>query len=129
MSKIKISEAGTLKLLQSINIHKATGSDSIPGRLLKTCAEEIAPIYKILFQNSLDQGIVPDDWKKANIVPVFKKGYKQLPENYRPISLTSISSKLLEHIIHTNIMIHLDTNNLLSPSSMASERKETAKPN
>ena len=58
---------------------------------------------------------MPDDWKKANIVPVFKKGDKQLPENYRPISLTSISSKLLEHIIHTNIMIHLDTNNLLSP--------------
>ena len=61
----------------------------------------------------MDQGVVPPDWKKANIVPLFKKGDKSLPENYRPISLTSLSCKLLEHVVHSNIMTHFDNFNVL----------------
>ena len=65
-------------------------------------------VYQILFQASLDQGTVPSDWKEANIVPLFKKGDKSKPENYRPISLTSLSCKLLEHVVHSNVMRHFD---------------------
>ena len=70
--------------------NKATGPDQIPGELLKTCANELASVFAILFQASLDQGIVPDDWKLTLIPPLFKKADKSNIENYRPISLTSV---------------------------------------
>ena len=114
MNKINITTNGVLKLLQNININKATGPDGIPGRLLKICAEELASVFRLLFQASLDQGELPKDWKMASVVPLFKKGDKTKAENYRPVSLTSISCKLLEHIVHSNIMDHLDKFNLLN---------------
>ena len=67
-----------------------------------------------LFQASLDQGKVPNEWRKANIVPLFKKGDRAKPSNYRPVSLTSICSKVLEHIIHSSIMSHFDELNILT---------------
>ena len=68
-----------------------------------------------IFQTSLDEGTVPKDWRKTNIVPIFKKVDKSKPANYRPVSLnTAICSKILEHIIYSNIMNHLSQNNLLS---------------
>ena len=85
MNPIKINSFGILKLLRNLNPNKAIGPDNIPGKFLKLCANEVADIYTVLFQASLDQGVVPPDWKKANIVPLFKKGDKSLPENYRPI--------------------------------------------
>ena len=97
-----------MKLLSNLNPNKAIGPDNVPGNFLKLCAYEIADIYQVLFQASLDQGVVPPDWKEANIVPLLKKGDKSLPENYRPISLTSLSCKLLEHVVHSNIMTHFD---------------------
>ena len=68
----------------------------------------MAHIYSFLFQASLDQGVVPPDWKTANVVPLFKKGDKSKAENYRPISLTSITCKVLEHVVFSNIMSHFD---------------------
>ena len=114
MPQIRIGQAGVLKLLLDIKENKATGPDGIPGNLLKICAHELAPVYTVLFQASLDQGCLPSDWKKANIVPVFKKGNRARVENYRPISLTSVSSKLLEHIIHSMIMDHLERHSYLN---------------
>ena len=113
MKPIKVTHNGILKLLLNIDPNKAVGPDQVPGHFLKLCAHEIADIYVVLFQASLDQGIVPPDWKIANIVPLFKKGDKSLPENYRPISLTSLSCKVLEHVVHTNIMAHLDKHKVL----------------
>ena len=104
---ILVSRAGVLKLLLGIKEHKATGPDGIPGNLLKICAHEIVDAITLLFQTSLDQGTIPKDWKKAKIVPIFKKGEKEKAENYRPISLTSIC-KLLEHIADSKIREHLD---------------------
>ena len=68
-----------------------------------------------MYQTSLNSGVVPDDWKTANIFPLFKKGDKNNVENYRPISLTSIACKLLEHIVHSTTMDFLDSNNILTP--------------
>ena len=67
----------------------------------------------ILFTKSLDTDKVPSDWNHANVTPVFKKGDKHNPGNYRPISLTCIACKLLEHIFASNMMQHLETNNTL----------------
>ena len=113
LNPLKVSTRGILKLLSNLNPNKAIGPDNVPGKFLKLCSHEIADIYQVLFQASLDQGVVPPDWKEANIVPLFKKGDKSSPENYRPISLTSLSCKLLEHVVHSNIMTHLDNFNVL----------------
>ena len=86
----------------------------------------MAPAYRLLFQASLNQGKVPEDWKRATIVPLFKKGDKARAVNYRPVSLTSISSKLLEHIIiHSNIMDHLDHFNVLDNAQHGFRQKRS----
>jgi hypothetical protein len=69
----------------------------------------------MIYQSSLRLGIVPDDWRHAVIAPVYKKGQKSKASNYRPISLTCIASKLLEHILVSNIMTYFDHHNILSP--------------
>ena len=76
---------------------------------INTCTD----ILTLIFTKSMQTGKVPHDWNHANVTPVFKKGDKHHPGNYRPISLTCISCKLLEHIIASNIMKHLESNNIL----------------
>ncbi len=65
------------------------------------------------FQQSLDNGEVPKDWRRANITAIYKKSNRQDPPNYRPVSLTSVSCKTLEHIIFSHTMGHLDHYNIL----------------
>jgi len=125
MSKIKVSRAGVLKLLLNVKENKATGPDGIPGKLLKTCAHELADVYRLLFQASLDQGTVPDDWKDASVVPLFKKGDRTKAVNYRPVSLTSISSKLLEHVVHSSIMDHFDKHKFLNDAQHGFRQKRS----
>ena len=67
-----------------------------------------------LFQQSIDSGDIPKEWTLANISPLFKKGDRSLACNYRPVSLTCVPCKLLEHIVCSNIMAHLDEHKLLS---------------
>jgi hypothetical protein len=76
-------EKGVLKLLQNLKVHKAAGPDTISPRLLNSLASVITPAITRIFQTSLDEGTVPKDWRKANIVPIFKKGDKSKPANYR----------------------------------------------
>ena len=111
---INITAPGVLKLLNNINPNKATGPDSIPGKLLKDLAQEISPALTLIFNASLHQGKIPSQWSKATVVPLFKKGDKGKASNYRPVSLTSITCKIMEHIMHSNIIKHLEQNNILS---------------
>jgi hypothetical protein len=69
---------------------------------------------QILFNKSLEEGVVPQSWKYANVLPIHKKGSKQLADNYRPISLTSVLSKILEKLVKESILTHLLSYNLLS---------------
>ena len=75
--------------------------------------KQIAPILTILFQKSLFSGTIPSDWKLANVCPVYKKGDRHDPKNYRSISLTCICCKLCEHIIASSLMKHLQESNIL----------------
>ena len=86
---------------------KQPDPDGIPARLLKVTAPIIAPSLCKLFNKSLRLGTVPEERKLANVVPVHKKGYKGLTENYRPISLLSIVSKVLERRVLVSIKYHL----------------------
>ena len=85
------------------------------ARMMKGLSEEIAPILASIFTQSLATGELPSDWTRAWITPVFKKGDRSSPANYRPVSLTCIASKLKEHILCTHIRGHLDTHQILSP--------------
>ena len=114
MDSIEITIEGIISLLTNLNPNKASGPDKICNRFLKEFAAEIAPYFTVLFQASLNQGIIPNDWKKAFVVPIFKKGDHSSPANYRPISLTSVVCKLLEHIISSNIYSHLDKYKILT---------------
>ena len=98
MEPIEVQSKGVHKLLLNLKIHKAAWPDCIPNFFLKIAADQMAPILTKLYQFSLNTGEVPADWKNAFIVPVFKKGEKHIPSNYRPVSLTSVVCKLLEHI-------------------------------
>ena len=88
----------------------------ISVRFLKEVATEIAPAITLLFNASLNQGAIPTEWKEAYISPIYKVGKKDrgIPENYRPISLTSVRSKVLEHIVYSNVMTHLAQLNILT---------------
>ena len=90
MKTIEISEAGVRKLLLSTNPHKAAGPDEIPARVLKECADQLAPLLSLIFTNALAEGCVPDDWRQANVSAVYKKGDRNNAANYRPVSLTSL---------------------------------------
>ena len=116
MSDITITEAGVRKLLNDVNPNKAAGPDGIPSRFLKEFSEQISPGLTLVMQASLKQSTIPDDWRHALVAPVFKPGKndKSKASNYRPISLTSISCKIMEHIIHSNIMSHFDNTQILT---------------
>ncbi|KAL8609842.1 hypothetical protein ACOMHN_020677 [Nucella lapillus] len=92
---------------------KAPGPDGISPRLLRDLANEISPALTLLYQSSINTGIVPQNWRTANVTPVFKKGERHRPENYRPISLTSVPCKILEHIVVSTIMGFAEANNIL----------------
>ena len=114
LETITIDPKGVQKLLSKINPSKASGPDQIPNLVLKECALEISPAVTILFQTSLNSGKLPDDWKNANIAPIFKKGDRHKAENYRPVSLTSVLSKILEHIICRAMLDHFDKHKVLT---------------
>jgi len=110
-----ITCAGAQKLLTKLDIKKSVGPDDISPRVMKEACAEIAPVLTFIFNQSLSSGEIPEDWRIANIFALHKKGVKELPENYRPISLTSISSKILEHIIYSSVSRFLSDNNIMSP--------------
>ena len=105
---LEFSRDGIVKLLQDLNPNKASGPDNIPVRILKECAEQIAPFLQAMFTQSFETGNIPSDWKMAFITPLFKKGDRSLPSHHRPVSLTSVCSKLMEHIVFKHIMTHCE---------------------
>ena len=76
MPGIRVTANGVKKLLSKIDPNKTTGPDGITGRFLKEVADEIAPALTLLFNASLKQVIVPNDWKRAMVDPIYKAGKK-----------------------------------------------------
>ena len=84
--------------------------------LYNTGDESLITPLRLIFKNCLRRGIFPETWKRANVVPVHKKNEKNLKENYRPISLLQIFSKILEKLINESLYLHLERENLLNPN-------------
>ena len=125
LNSVDITEPGVTKILHALQPGKAPGPDGITTTILKELAEVISPILTIIFQSSLDTGILPSDWKDANVTPVFKKGEHYDPANYRPVSLTSVCCKVLEHILTSNIMTHLELHGILCHQQHGFRRKRS----
>ena len=112
LDDITLTEEIIKNKLLKLNPNKSPGPDGWHPRVFKETAEALTPPLLILLRKSLDEGSLPDDWKKGNITAIYKKGSKANPGNYRPISLTSIICKLLEAIIRDAIVTHMSVNNL-----------------
>ena len=102
--------------IEKLRPSAAPGPDKIGPQLLQKLKRTVSPILAKIFNASLSGGQVPEDWREANVTPIFKKGSKADPGNYRPVSLTSVCCKLLERIIKDKVVEHLLKNDLIFPS-------------
>jgi hypothetical protein len=109
-----IERATVLKLLLSLDIGKATGPDGIGNRLLKEAAPSICDPLCALFNKSLQAGVFPDCWKRANVIPIHKKNSLTDCGNYRPISLLPCISKVFEKLIFNHVYSFWKEHNVIS---------------
>ena len=108
LCSIQLRAIEVVGVLRNLNPQKASGPDNIPSRLLIELADVLAPSLCEIFNMSLDFGVVPFQWKVANITPVFKCEDPTLAKNYRPIPLLCIISKVLERSVHNHSYQHLE---------------------
>ena len=111
---IETSSDNIFKLIQSMSSNKASGLDGISCRLLKEAAPIVSPSLAYITNLSITTGIFPDDWKIARVLPIYKEDNKTNPNNYRPISILPIVSKLIERIVFSQFYAYLMQHNLLT---------------
>lgn len=114
LSEIVITAEAVQNKLLRLDVNKACGPDNIPPRVLKEANRELSIPLAVLFNKSLKDGIVPKEWKEAEVVAIFKKGQKSDPGNYRPVSLTCIICKILESFIRDAIVSYMTEIELFS---------------
>ena len=113
LEDIDVSPEKVRAKLASLRPTSSPGPDTIHPRMLRESASVLSAPLSVLFRKSVDSGRLPADWKTGDVTPVYKKGDRQNPASYRPISLTSIPSKVLESIIRDNLLQHMSGAGLL----------------
>ena len=113
LSAINVSELEVEDIIRTLVVNKASGPDFISHRMLKSVSKSVSGPLTILFNRSLSEGKFPDVWKVANVTPIFKKGDKTQPSNYRPVSLLSCCGKLFERVVFKHMYNFFMENNLL----------------
>ena len=114
VNNLIITESMILEEILALNLNKSCGPDDVSPFMLIHLSDFIASPLALLMNKTLQHGILPRDWKRAYVSPIFKKGARNLAENYRPISLTSVVCKLMEKFVKEAVLQHLVDNNLLS---------------
>ena len=114
LEDVEITPGMVESKLKELNPSKSPGPDQVHPRVLKELASTVCGPLSHIFRKSLDSGRLPKPWKEANVSPIFKKGSRREPGNYRPISLTSIAGKIMESFIRDVVLSHLLENNLLT---------------
>ena len=114
LSEVPFTTEKIYKKLSTLKVDKSAGPDEMYPRVLKETAEVIAPVIKTIFDTSFNTGKLPEVWKRGTICAIHKKGPRNVCDNYRPVSLTSIICKTMESIIRDHIMEYLMSNNLIS---------------
>ena len=114
MPELIINEETVLENLMKLNINKSSGPDKIPAILLKQTAEAFKTPLSLLFSRSYNEGKVPSILKNANVTPLFKGGKSKTPNNFRPISLTSVIAKVMERIFKKTLVKFIEENDIIS---------------
>ena len=114
MTNLQVSEDDIYNKLSNLDVNKSPGPDGWHPCFFKEAAFELTRPLSILFKKSLDTSSLLSMWKIANVVLVFKKGYRKLPSNYRRIGLTSVVCKILKSVIRDKLFEYLFRNNLLT---------------
>ena len=114
ISDIVITRKLMIEAMNELDSHSSAPDGDIPAKILKSCRQSLSQPLVMLWTNSFDNGIIPDHFKKQFIAPVFKKGAKTDPANYRPVSLTSHVIKIFERVIRKQLSHFLESNNLIS---------------
>ena len=102
-STISFTKDDIAKIIKNLNPNKVHGFDMISIRMIKICGESILKTLELIFKSCFENGKFPNEWKKANVVPVRKRNNKQLIENYCPISLLLVCGKILERLIYNKM--------------------------
>ena len=108
LSDIHVTEDIIRKKLMSIRMDKAPGVDELVPMFLTALSDEISVPLSKIYNRSLREGEVPNDWRDANVSPIFKSGSRAVPGNYRPVSLTCVLCKVLESIIRDKLVDFLE---------------------
>ena len=114
LSEINIGVEELKKLMKNLDVRKAQGPDGVSNWILRECRDQLVEQIHNIIESSLQEGKVPSEWKCANIVPIYKGGNREEPLNYRPVSLTSVVSKMCEKIIKERWMKYLVKENILT---------------
>ena len=109
-----VSTVEIVNYLKNIKRNKATGQDDLPAGILKDTTEIIGKPLAFIINLSLRQGVFPNDWKIAKLIPIHKKDQEMKFENYRPISALPIQSKIIEKVVYKRLSEYLDEHHLLS---------------
>ncbi|XP_070610299.1 uncharacterized protein, partial [Erythrolamprus reginae] len=128
-TELNIDKSTVRDYLRELNKYKLPGPDGLHPKVLKELADTIAEPLLLIYQISWITGDLPEDWKRADVVPIHKKGKKTDPGNYRPISLTSIPGKILEKIIKKQLTHFLETNKIISNSQHGFIRNKSCQTN
>ena len=112
-----------LKLISKLELKKACGYDHISNRILKATSYVIAPYLATLYNNCIKQGIFPDEYKVAQVIPLYKGGDQEDLNSYRPISLLPVFGKLFEKVISIRTIRFLNKFELLSPHQFGFREK------
>ena len=113
LEDVDVSPQRVQAKLAELKPTSSPGPDSIHPRLLRESASILAGPMSELFRKSIDEAMLPTDWKTGEIIPIFKKGDRRSPASYRPVSLTAIPSKVLESIVRDHLLNHFSSAGLL----------------
>ena len=124
INNVEFTLADVKNKLSALDKNSSMVPDGLHPYLLKSCPS-LAILLHMIFQQSVAQGKLPNDWKNSEIIPIFKKGSRHEPLNYRHIGLASVCCKILERILATAICEFLDSNHLLSDDQFGFRQKRS----
>ena len=114
ITNMDVTPEKIMKVLDMVDETKSPGPDQIHAKVIKELKDQLVEPLTTIFKSSLEESQLPQQWKQANVIPIFKKGKKTEPGNYRPVSLTVIACKLMEKLIRDEVVDHMTKHKLFT---------------